>query len=552
MKISKIQLTNFKRFNDLQIDNIPDTAKLVLLIGSNGSGKSSLFDAFGFMDAAIKQDIPLNNTSWTYFKKDSALPVSVKIEFDKKKTYLISNNDFTKPNLPANAFYGRTSFRQLSRLTRTALGQGAAVDFQKDTDRPKFFIDRDNRFENDIEKMTEVILKEFFTSNQSNEQIKKKYIEPINKAFENIFGNKNGTKLRLIAIIPPLEGKVAQIIFTKGVSEFPYNYLGAGEKEIFNLLINLLIRVPLHQDTIYYLDELDLHLNTQLQFNLLKEITENWIPENCQLWTASHSLGFIEYAKQAEQAAILDFDDFDFDAPRILSPEPKENPDIYEIAVGKEFLSSLFEKMTIYFVENKDRDYYATVGIPKSVFVPDNNRNNVYHKVRTSNMKGIVDRDFLSDDDIKNIRKQYPNLYILHYYSIENYLYHPDNLEEYNQNKGREFDKIKYIKDLTKAKNEIKDTLSLHIPLSRASYPYFGEPHFNGNPLQKRFRNEGENIEQSTSIQKYLNSHTFETFYKSLPMKTYCTHLQQRQNIAKSDLVKTKWFKNYIEKLLKS
>ena len=551
MKISKIQLINFKRFNDLQIDNIPETAKLVLLIGSNGSGKSSLFDAFGFIDAAIKQDIPLNNTSWTYFKKDSALPVSVKFQVDKKKEYLISNIDFVKPNLSANAFYGRTSFRQLSRLTRTALGQGGLIDFQKDSDRPKFFIDRDTRFENDIEIMTETILNEFFISNQTNEQIKKKYIEPINKAFENILGNKNGTKLRLLKIIPPLDGKVAQIIFAKGVSEFHYNYLGAGEKEIFNLLINLLIRVPLYQNTIYYLDELDLHLNTQLQFNLLKEITENWIPENCQLWTASHSLGFIEYAKQSEQAAILDFDDFDFDAPRILSPEPKENPDIYEIAVGKEFLSSLFEKMTIYFVENKDRDYYATVGIPKSVFVPDNNRNNVYHKVRTSDMKGIVDRDFLSNDDIKNIRKQYPSLYILHYYSIENYLYHPDNLEEYNQSKGREFDKIKYIKDLTKAKNEIKDTLSLHIPLSRTSYPYFGEPHFNGNPLQKRFRNEGENIEQSTSVQKYLNSNTFETFYKSLPMKTYCTHLQQRQNIPKSDLVKTKWFKNHIEKLLK-
>ena len=551
MKISKIQLINFKRFNDLQIDNIPETAKLVLLIGSNGSGKSSLFDAFGFIDAAIKQDIPLNNTSWTYFKKDSALPVSVKFQVDKKKEYLISNIDFVKPNLSANAFYGRTSFRQLSRLTRTALGQGGLIDFQKDSDRPKFFIDRDTRFENDIEIMTETILNEFFISNQTNEQIKKKYIEPINKAFENILGNKNGTKLRLLKIIPPLDGKVAQIIFAKGVSEFHYNYLGAGEKEIFNLLINLLIRVPLYQNTIYYLDELDLHLNTQLQFNLLKEITENWIPENCQLWTASHSLGFIEYAKQSEQAAILDFDDFDFDAPRILSPEPKENPDIYEIAVGKEFLSSLFEKMTIYFVENKDRDYYATVGIPKSVFVPDNNRNNVYHKVRTSDMKGIVDRDFLSNDDIKNIRKQYPSLYILHYYSIENYLYHPDNLEEYNQSKGREFDKNKYIKDLTKAKNEIKDTLSLHIPLSRTSYPYFGEPHFNGNPLQKRFRNEGENIEQSTSVQKYLNSNTFETFYKSLPMKTYCTHLQQRQNIPKSDLVKTKWFKNHIEKLLK-
>ena len=56
MRISKIHLTNFKRFADLLIDNIPSTSKLVLLIGANGSGKSSLFDAFGFVDAAIKQE----------------------------------------------------------------------------------------------------------------------------------------------------------------------------------------------------------------------------------------------------------------------------------------------------------------------------------------------------------------------------------------------------------------------------------------------------------------------------------------------------------------
>ena len=92
----------------------------------------------------------------------------------------------------------------------------------------------------------------------------------------------------------------------------------------------------------------------------------------------------------------------------------------------------------------------------------------------------------------------------------------------------------------------------MHITLGRSSYPYFGEPTFNGNPLQKRFRNEKENIEQSAAIQSYLNSDDLEVFYKSLPMKTYCTHLIQRQNIAKSDLVKTNWFKTQIEKILKN
>ena len=550
MRISKIHLTNFKRFTDLLIDHIPSTSKLVLLIGANGSGKSSLFDAFAFMDAAIKRDVAQDDKFWNYFKKKNDIPVSVSISHDNNSEYKLTDKHFSKPDLASTAFYGRTSFRQIPRLTRTALGQGGKVDFQKDSDRPHFFIDRDNRFENDVEKITEVILKEIFLTQQSNEQIRRKYIYPINSALENIFGSGNGTKLQLTEIIPPLDGKFAQINFRKGDSAFHYNYLGAGEKEVFNLLINLLSRGPLYQDTIYYLDEMDLHLNTKLQYTLLKEITENWMPENCQLWTATHSLGFIEYAKQANFASIIDFDDLDFDLPRVLTPEPKDNPEIYEIAVGKAFLPALFHQMRIYFVENKDRDYYATVGIANSVFVSDNNRNNIYHKVRATNYKGIVDRDFLSDDDIDQIRQHYPNLTILNYYSIENYLYHPDNLAEYYNSMNRAFDKEEYITQLTEAKNRAKDTFISTLALKRTVYPYFGEPEHNGTALQNRFKNRQENETHSAIVAGCLNSNDFDAYYKSLPMKSYCTELLQRQNIPKSDLVKTQWFKTKMEELL--
>jgi hypothetical protein len=435
-------------------------------------------------------------------------------------------------------------------LTRTALGQGGKVDFQKDSDRPLFFIERDNRFENDVEKIAGVIVKEIFRLQQSGEQIRQKYINPINSALKNIFGSGNGTKLQIIEIIPPLDEKVAQISFRKGDSEIHYNYLNANKKEVFNLLINLLSRGSLYQDTIYYFDEMDLHLNTKLQYALLKEITENWIPENCQLWTATHALGFIEYAKQAEIASIIDFDDLDFDLPKVLSPEPKDNPEIYEIAVGKEFLPALFKQMNIYFVENKDKDYYATVGIANTVFVSDNNRNNVYHKVRTTNYKGIVDRDFLCNDDIAHIKQYYPNLTVLDYYSIENYLYHPDNLSEYFNSKNEAFDKENYITQLTEAKNQAKDTFIPTLALKRTEYPYFGEPKYNGMALQNLFKNKQENETQSAIVAGYLNSNEFDIYYKSLPMKSYCTQLPQRQKISKSDLAKTQWFKAKMEELL--
>ena len=58
MKIIKLELKNFKRFDDLTIDltSLANPAKLVLLIGANGSGKSSVFDAFEILNKVSKNE----------------------------------------------------------------------------------------------------------------------------------------------------------------------------------------------------------------------------------------------------------------------------------------------------------------------------------------------------------------------------------------------------------------------------------------------------------------------------------------------------------------
>ncbi|HVX01400.1 MAG TPA: AAA family ATPase, partial [Candidatus Babeliaceae bacterium] len=410
--------------------------------------------------------------------------------------------------------------------------------------------ERDARFENDIEKITETILKDLFRSRRSSEEIRKRYIDPINEALVNIFGADDGTYLKLIEIIPPLEGRVAQITFQKGMSEIHYNYLSAGEKEIFSLLVNLLSRKHLCQDSIYFLDEIDIHLNTQLQFKLIKEIVENWIPDSCQIWTASHSLGFIEFARQSENASIIDLDNYNFDYSHVLIPEPKENPDVYEIAVSKEFLPNLFKNQDIFFVENKDKDYYASASIANTIFVSENNRNNVFHKVRSSGFKGIVDRDFLSDEDISLILRHYPRWHILPYYSIESFLYHPDNLEEYYKQNGKSFNESDYIEEIRCEKNKVRAFIIPSLALKRTEYPYFCEPQYNGSPLQNRFKNKGENMDESGKIATYYESDEFEIFYKCFPMKSYCTQLAYRSSVPKSSLSKTVWFRNQVEILV--
>ena len=548
MRIKSLELKNFKRFTDLTISDIPETAKLVLLIGSNGSGKSSVFDAFEFVNKYHKTN-SLDRIDLYYLKSKSE-SFNVNLSFsDGTFCSILKIGNQVYPDFGLieegknNLFYGRSSYRQVPKLTRTQSGLGSTSDFKTDGDRPKSMIERDERFENDIEIVSTQIFSEIFREPKSASEIINKYITPLNKAFENIFGSSIETSLKIIQIIQPLNNEIAQITFKKGDSEIHYNYLSAGEKEIFNIVFNLLMRKDQYQDTIYFIDEMDVHLNTALQYNLIKEITENWIPENSQLWTASHSLGFIEYANESDNAVIFDFDDLNFDVKQELKPTDKNNYEVFEIAVSKEFVEKAFKGRKIFFAEETDAPIYNNLSIENTFFFDGKDKLGSFQKAKNLNLNAIVDRDYLSDEDVNLIYETYPFIHVLPYYSIENLLYHPNNLEEYFSVTGKEFKKEDYINSLISEKNFNKSKIILGIKEARAGYPFFKE---NENDAKlKIFKANAEKIVEP------FESNDLENFYKYFPAKDYGKSITQRQNLNKKDLAKTSWFKNEILKVLK-
>jgi len=54
MKIESISLKKFKTFKSAELKNIP---QMCVIVGANGSGKSSLFDVFGFLKEAMKDNV---------------------------------------------------------------------------------------------------------------------------------------------------------------------------------------------------------------------------------------------------------------------------------------------------------------------------------------------------------------------------------------------------------------------------------------------------------------------------------------------------------------
>ena len=515
----------------IDLSSVQASLKLVLLIGANGSGKSSVFDAFERFSQFTKGE-KLNFSD--YYNKNGNVP-RMFVDFDNGLRIEHTDPPFIselasnwKTESPENIFYGRSAFRQTPRLTKNSL---ISIDVLADDDRPRFYIDADNRFENDVSLWLETVLQEVFGADFDAKDLRERLVLPINAALKRIFGEENPTSLNLKNVLPPNNGKPVQINFGKGDSVFSYDLLSSGEKEIFGILLNLLVRRESFQDTIYYIDELDVHLNTSLQYALLKEITENWIPENCQFWTATHSLGFIQYARGSENAVILDFDQLDFDLPQTIFPQPKENLEVYEIAVPKDMLSEIFKDKLLTFCENEDVTVYNSIGLSKKLFLPAKDKNDVYFSSKNNPKSfGLMDKDFLTPPEIELIYQKVPNLFILNYYSIESYLYHPENLAEIIN----DFDIESYKKDLNQQKQNLYEKVIYGLKQARDSYKVLA--------LEKiKVNNAEENIFAA------LKSDSFEEFYPYLDMKKTFKH--GNYNISKIQLAQSKWIEEAISKI---
>lgn len=531
MFIHKLQLANFKRFTNLTLDlsSCQPPPKLVLLIGANGSGKTGIFDAFEWISSLTRKAI--QHADESYFRKDPNLPAEAQLWLSDGQHLHRTSEQRQPGQLRSGLFYGRTAFRQVPRLTRT--GQGEAVDFDNDTDRPSIYIERDQRFENDIDALTAKILEEVFTGSDFDAQkLREQYITPLNQALARIFGADPATALELRTLIPARNGKIADIRFRKGNSEIHYNLLSSGEKEVVNILLNLFVRRPYYQDSIYFIDELDVHLNTGLQYTLLKEITEEWIPAGCQLWTASHSLGFIRYSNESEQAAILDFDQFDFDHPRTIVPQAKDAIEVYEIAVPKDTLPLLFQNFQLTLCENQNAGIYNLLRLEQRLFLPAADKNTLYQGVKTNpSYWGLMDRDYLTEIEIRAIRQRLPRLFVLGYYSIESYLYHPDNI----QAAVPDFDKEAYQAFLTAQKNLLRDEILLGLQHARSSYRVL----------------RAENLEEpdaAKQIAQSLRSDHFVDYYPYLDMKNKVDrNYLAKLNLSQKRLAETTWFRTAIQ-----
>jgi AAA15 family ATPase/GTPase len=542
MRIKKIELTNFKRFTSLTISDIPDTSKLVLVIGSNGSGKSSLFDAFDWLQKSYNRKTP-HNGSWEetsiYYRKNNKINATAEVEFTDGR--LITKNDWQiiKGDELTKRFIGRSSIRIVPRISNTADIRQVSTD----SDSPASYIENDTRFINDvflyIQSINNALREPVFSGKQADTlKIFRDFIEPLNNSLLKIFGGDETTTIQIAEFQDATPQTTAKLIFRKGESRINYDLLSHGEKQIVILLINFIVRYDYYRDSIIFIDEMDNHLNTALQSAALEEIVTKWIPEDAQLWTASHALGFIDFARKSETASIIDFDLLNFDTKQEIIPQPKDKLDVYEIAIPKATIASILKGYKLVIVENKNDEHFnAALGSEGYLFLPANNNTEVFLTAKADKDKlGLRDKDYLRADEIEKIKALLPNLKILPLYTFENYIYHPDNILELN---FTGFNKEEYIGEIIKQKNEKLIDIVGEIGTARTHYIEF----------KNGIKNDG-NIKPITDA---LQSNNFSDFYPHFNMKNrFNKKYFTKFNYSSSDLIKTNWFKNEILNVLKS
>jgi predicted ATPase len=155
MKIENVRIKNYKAFQSVELNNLPE---LAIFVGANGVGKTTLFDVFGFLSDALK-----NNVRQALMKRGGFREVisrgmqgliELELQFrltiaDKERlvTYRLEiGEELGKPYVAREILrYKRGAFGSPFHFLDFTRGQGFAITNEEDFDRPDEELEREEQ-----------------------------------------------------------------------------------------------------------------------------------------------------------------------------------------------------------------------------------------------------------------------------------------------------------------------------------------------------------------------------------------------------------------------
>lgn len=476
MLITKIRLKNgYKRFHDLTIDLGENPARIVALVGPNGCGKSSVLDGLLYHAKAHHPIGSGSNRDHNYHSMNGASSLTwqdIEIQFTSGSfNEMIAKKSST--NQAGTVFSFRSPYRYNShiKISETRSVPDIKLNSYGAPDASSI----DAKMEENYRR-----LHAFYNRYRDENDVKP------SEAKLKIIGDLNASIKKCLDLeicsLGNVEADKGTLYFNKQdhPKEFEFNVLSSGEKEVIDILLDLYLRKDDYNDTIFLIDEPELHINTAIQGNLLVEI-DRLVGTDCQIWLTTHSVGFLRALQTTlkGKCQIIQFRPEDKLAaqPRTLQPVkigPGTWRDLFSIALDD--LAHLVSPSTIIYCEGRaepgtrrrergmDAQVFNTIfseSHPESLFTSSGG--NTEPDQRSAIAIAVLGKVFpaveiwvLKDRDMasgktpnENDRQVYlrtnpTNHRVLKRWEIENYLYDKDVLKAYCLGQGLEFDEAAY------------------------------------------------------------------------------------------------------------
>jgi predicted ATPase len=470
VRIQSIQLANFKRFKKLKIDGLKSNHRIVFLLGPNGCGKSSLLEAFNCCRAAATDVYGFDQCF--HVRKDEDNIEIEKLAQDNKARWgqvlqgiNIRFHSMPDPNWLSpsgweqNAFILRGAHRNVSDHRSTQLMSREQLDNTKTS--ASVLRRSGSPLEINYQRLLHHQQRVLANPDvKPDDEVGQEALRPfriLQKSVGRVFPG-----VELVGLGDPMAN--GTFVFRRdGGPKYRFSVLSAGEESVFELLLDIVVNRESVKETVYCIDEPEIHTHSALQSRLMDELC-NVVPPNWQLWIATHSAGMVRWAmsKLASDPDSVAFLDLDQQRDAIWEIQPVKPTKSFwsrQFAVAVGDLAELIVPDELILCEgdkNKSTGFDAAAlqrifgdSHPKSAFVSAGGGSEVKstgaalliikEKVAPAmSVRRLYDRDDRTDEEVSSVRQSIDS--VLRRRELENYLFDFEILERLVAKHGKDGD----------------------------------------------------------------------------------------------------------------